>query len=57
MALNNLRWDGTVSRISTISNSVVGTITAGGGPNGIDLTSDAKFAYVANNSDGTVSCD
>ena len=47
--------DGTVSKISTASNSVVGTITVGGGPNGIDLTPDAKFAYVANNTDGTVS--
>ena len=47
--------DGTVSKISTVSNSVVGTITVGSGPNGIDLTPDAKFAYVANNTDGTVS--
>ena len=44
-----------VSVIDTATNTVVATVTVGGGPFGVAITPDGVFAYVANFGSGTVS--
>ncbi|HEX9119450.1 MAG TPA: beta-propeller fold lactonase family protein [Terriglobales bacterium] len=47
--------DGTVSAISTQSNSVVATVPVGSSPVAVAMNSDGKTLYVANQGSGTVS--
>jgi YVTN family beta-propeller protein len=49
------RFDGTVSVISTLSNTVIDTITVGGNPIGVAIAPNGEYAYVANYGDSTVS--
>jgi len=44
--------DGTVSVIDTATNTVVATISVGGGPTGVAVNSDGSKAYVANHPSG-----
>jgi YVTN family beta-propeller protein len=46
---------GSVSVISEATNTVIGTITDGGGPEGVAVDSCRHAAYVANDGNGTVS--
>ena len=46
---------GTVSVIQTSSNAVVATVTVGNTPNGVAITPNGNYAYVANNSGSDVS--
>jgi YVTN family beta-propeller protein len=48
-------FDGTVSVISTLSNTVATTITVGQYPMGLAITPDSEFVYVANYGGYTVS--
>jgi YVTN family beta-propeller protein len=44
--------DGTVSVIDTATNTVVATISVGGGPTGVAVNSDGSKAYIANHPSG-----
>jgi YVTN family beta-propeller protein len=46
---------GTVSVISTATNTITANITVGGEPNGVAITPDGAYAYVANLDSNTVS--
>ncbi len=52
MANNN---SGTVSVISTASNTLIQTVTVGSQPRGIEVTPDNSTVYVANRGSDTVS--
>jgi outer membrane autotransporter protein len=45
---------GTVSVISTATNTVVGTITVGQSPIGVSVTPDGKYVYVSNSNIGNI---
>ena len=49
------RVDGTVSVIATASNTVIATISVGGGPFGVAVTPDDSKVYIANTGSNSVS--
>jgi len=46
---------GTVNVINTANNTVIATVTVGGGPTGVCISPDGTKAYVTNQNDGNIS--
>ncbi|MDQ7073433.1 MAG: cytochrome D1 domain-containing protein [Gammaproteobacteria bacterium] len=47
--------DSTLSIIDTLNPSIIGTVDVGDSPEGVDITPDGKYIYVANWGDGSIS--